>query len=521
MASVYRFDRFEVRPAERRLLAAGVPVALGARAFDVLVWLIEHRDRLVTKQELLDAVWPGLVVEENNLSVQVSALRKVLGAGLIATVPGRGFRFAAEVSCGALPTQEPTPLPAPTAAQHGLPGDSASLSIKPAIAVLPFGVFSADPADAFLADGLVADVTALLARVPGFLLVSRASSFVFRNRTAGLSEIARQLGVRYLVEGSLRAQGAAVRVSTQLTDAASGHILWSGEFLSSRDDAEDLQTGIARGIMSQLQPELTRAEIRLIRRQRPENLTAWTHYHQAVDAIASQGLNEVALAAARAHLQDAISVDADFGLAHAYYGLLTALGCNLGMIITWPAVKSDVLASIDEAVRLDGRSPEVLGYAGCALSDLGFHDRAIEMLGEAIDIDPSNAQARVALGAALIQNGSLDDGIDLMRLGMRISPRDRRLAFWGWAMAVHMLHGERAIEALAEALTARERDPRFYLARILEAGALARLGRLSEVHAPLRRARQLRPRLTLDEVRRTHGRRVAADFAPVWDAAGE
>lgn len=517
MPSVYRFDRFEVKPAERRLLAAGVPARLGARAFDMLVCLIEHRDRLVTKQELLEAVWPGLVVEENNLSVQVSALRKILGAGLIATVPGRGFRFAAEVSSEPLPGEGLSPAQTTPAMQSPSFRDFASQSDKPAIAVLPFSVSSADPADPFLADGLVADVTALLARMPGFLLISRASSFVFCDRTAGLVEVAQQLGVRYLVEGSLRAQGAMVRVSTQLTDAASGHILWSGEFSSARDDAEDLQTGIARGVMSQLQPELTRAEIRLIRRQRPENLTAWTHYHQAVDAIASQGLNEAAVAAARGHLQNAISVAPDFGLAHAHYGLLTALGCKLGMIGKWPAMKSDLLASIDEAVRLDERNPEVLGYAGCALSDLGLHDRAIAMLSEAIDIDPSNAQARVALGAALIQNGSLDNGVDLMRLGMRISPRDRRLAFWSWALAAYMLHGERVLEALAEAKSALERDPRFYLARILEAGALARLGRLSEVHAPLRRARQLRPLLTLDEVRRTHGQRVAADLSPFWD----
>jgi TolB-like protein len=517
MSSVYRFDRFEVKPAERRLLAGGVPARLGARAFDVLVWLIEHRDRLVTKQELLEAVWPGLVVEENNLSVQVSALRKVLGAGLIATVPGRGFHFAAEVSSDPLPFEGLPPAKAPPAMQNSSPSDFSSQSVKTAIAVLPFSVLSANPADSFLSDGLVADVTALLARVPGFLLISRASSFVFRERTASLSEVARQLGVRYMVEGSLRAQGSAVRVSAQLTDAASGHILWSGDFHSSREDAEDMQTGIARGILSQLQPELTRAEIGLIRRQRPENLTAWTHYHQAVDSIASQGWSESGLAAARAHLQNAISVAPDFGLAHAYYGMLTALGCNLGMICRWPTMKCDLLASIDEAVRLDGRNPEVLGYAGCALSDLGFHDRATDILGEAIDIDPSNAQAKVALGAALIQKGSLDNGVDLMRLGMRISPRDRRLAFWGWAMAVYMLHGERVVEALAEARSAQERDPRFYLARILEAGALARLGHLSEVHAPLRRARQLRPRLTLDEVRHTHGRRVAADVASFWD----
>lgn len=521
MTSVYRFDRFEVKPTERQLLVAGVSATVGARAFDVLVWLIEHRDRLVTKHELLEGVWPGLVVEENNLSVQVSALRKILGISLIATVPGRGFRFTAELLSEAQPIGRPSPAQAPSAIQDSSLQNSAPQSDKPVIAVLPFRVFSADPADAFLSEGLVADVTALLARVPGFLLISRASSFVFRDGTASLSEITRQLGVRYLVEGSLRAQGAVVRVSTQLTDAASGHIIWNGEFHSSRDDAEDMQTGIARGIMSQLQPELTRAEIRMIRRQRPENPTAWTHYHLAVDAVASQGWSEAGLAAARAHLQNAISVAPDFGLAHAYYSLLTALGCNLGMIPAWPAMKSDVIASIDEAVRLDGRSPEVLGYAGCALNDLGLHDRAIEMLGEALEIDPSNAQARVALGATLIQNGSLDNGIDLMRFGMRISPRDRGLAFWGWAMAVYMLHGERPVEALAEAYSAQERDPRFYLARVLEAGALARLGRLTEVNAPLQRARQIRPILTLDEVRRTHGKRVAAEVSSFWDAVVE
>jgi len=511
VSPVYRFDQFEVRPAERRLLVAGVPAALGNRAFDVLMCLVEHRDRMVTKQELLEAGWPGLVVEENNLSVQVSALRKILGAGAIATVTGRGFRFAAKVSSDAPVVETPASPQAQAAAQ----------STKPAIAVLPFGVLSADPTDAFLSDGLVADVTALLARVPGFLVVSRASSFVFRDRAVSLSEVATQLGVRYLVEGTMRAQGSTVRVSTQLTDAASGHILWNGEFSSRRDEAEDMQAGIARGIISQLQPELTRAEIGLIRRQRSENLTAWAHYHQAIDAIASQGWSEAAVEAARAHLRNAVEVDAEFGLAHAYYGLLTALGSNLWLISPWPTMRNDIVASIEEAVRLDGRSPEVLGFCGCALSDLGFHERAIEMLRDALAIDPSNAQARVALGAALVQSGSLEEGIDLMRQGMQISPRDRRLAFWGWTMAVHMLQAERAEEALAEARAAQERDPRFYLARILEAGALARLGRASDAQTPLRRARQLRPRLTPDEIRQTHGQRVSVELASIWATAEE
>ena len=511
VSPVHRFDSFEVRPAERRLLAAGKPVALGARAFDVLLCLIEHRDRMVTKQELLEAVWPGMVVEENNLSVQVSALRKVLGAETIATVAGRGFRFARPLSGGA-----PEAEAADGSQAYGPQEPSSQPLDKPAVAVLPFNVLSADPADAFLADGLVADVTALLARVPGFLLISRASSFVFRDRTVGLPEVARQLGVRYLVEGTLRAHGSQVRVSTHLSDAASGHLLWNGEFTSLREEAEDMQCGIARGIMSQLQPELTRAEIGLIRRQRSANPGAWGHYHQAIDAMASHGWSESAVEAARAHLRSAVEVDPGFGLAHAYYAVLTVLGCNLGLVRQWPEMQADTMLSIDEAVRLDGRSPEVLGFAGCAMSDLGLFDRAIEMLRDAVDIDPSNAQARVALGAALIQSGHLDSGIEQMRTGMRISPRDRRLAFWGWTMGVHMLHAERIVESLDEARISQARDPRFYLARILEAGALARLGRVTEALVPLRRARELRPALSLDEIRRTHGQLVSAQLAVLW-----
>jgi tetratricopeptide (TPR) repeat protein len=182
-------------------------------------------------------------------------------------------------------------------------------------------------------------------------------------------------------------------------------------------------------------------------------------------------------------------------------------------------MQSEVLASIEEAVRLDGRNAEVLGYAGCALSDLGFYDRAIEMLRDALDIDPSNAQASVALGAAYVQSGSLDRGVGLMRLGMQISPHDRRLAFWGWALAVYLLDGERVEEALRESHLAQQRDPRLYLARVLEAGPQARLGRVDAAQTQLQRARELRPGLTVEEIRRTHGNRVFEQLKPLWEAA--
>ena len=153
MPESYRFDRFELRPAERVLLVDGVPAALGSRAFDLLLCLVTQRDRVLSKGEVLDQVWPGQVVEENNLSVHVSALRKVLGAGAITTVSGRGYRFTLDLQPG-------SPVdPAPLATE--------SLD-RPTIAVMPLSVLSDDPRIGFFAQGLVEDVTALLARVPGF-----------------------------------------------------------------------------------------------------------------------------------------------------------------------------------------------------------------------------------------------------------------------------------------------------------------------------------------------------------------
>ena len=504
MQDHYYFDRCEVRPAERLLLVDGVPAAVGARAFDLLLCLLAHRDRVLSKQEVLEIVWPGLVVEENNLSVQVSTLRKLLGPKAITTIASRGYRFSLDVRHG-----DASP-------RSGLHQPREVTSDKPTIAVLPFNVLSDDPGIHFLANGLAEDVIALLARVPGFLLISRASSFVFRGQGVNLSEVALQLGVRFVVEGSVRLKSDVLRISTQLTDAASGRVLWSGRFDSRRDEAVDLQEDIARGIISELEPELNRAEIAHIRRQRPENNDVWAHYHQAVGAIAMQGWGKDAMAEARSQLQKCVALDPAFGLGYAHYALLTALAGNIGLLPDSASLVSDALVAANHAIELDDGSSEVLGYAGCALCDLGQHDRGVDILNRALEIDPSNAQAHVALGAALAQMGKFEAGIEKMRFGMKISPRDRRLGFWGWALGVFLLRTNLPDEALAEARTSIRRDSRFYLARVLEAAVLDRQGHLVEAGAALAVARQLRPPLTLNEIALTHGRRVGQRMSLLW-----
>lgn len=387
---------------------------------------------------------------------------------------------------------------------------------QPTIAVLPFNVLSEDSRVVFLADGLVEDVIALLARVAGFVLISQSSSFVFRDRKESISAIARQLRVRYIVEGSIRPVGDQVRVSTQLTEADSGRVLWSGRFESKRDEAADLQDAIARGIISELEPELTRAEIQLIRRLRPENVDAWGCYRQALGAIALKGWNEDSMSEARSQYRRAFTIDPTFALARAHFALLTALGRNTGVIQPSQTLADDAREAAEQAIRDDDGSSEVLGLAGCALSDLGQHDQGAESLERALQIDPSNAQAHVALGATQAILGQIDAGLERMRHGMRISPRDRRLGFWGWALSGFLLRCGRTEEALQEARASIGRDSKLHLARIVEAAALGELGRGDEARAALGTARRLRPLLTVNEVALSHGRRVAKQIEVLW-----
>ncbi|KRC11972.1 hypothetical protein ASE11_00340 [Hydrogenophaga sp. Root209] len=511
MQESYRFDRFELRPSERVLLVDGAPAALGSRAFDLLLCLVVHHDRVLTKGEVLEQVWPGQVVEENNLSVHVSALRKVLGAGAITTISGRGYRFTLDL----LPAPGTRPDAAPPA-----PEQLAQLE-RPTIAVLPLSVLSNDPRIGFFAQGLVEDVTALLARVPGFILIAHASSLAFRGLQAPLQDVARQLGVRFLVQGSVRPKADALRVSLQLIEAASARILWSAQFDSQADSladgAVDAQENIARGIISELEPELTRAEIAHIRRQRPENLDAWAHYHEAVGALAAQGWSADGMATARDELRRSTALDPNFGLSHGHYALLTIVASNIGMVPDTPDLRADVLASANSAITLDDGSSEVLGYAGCALCDLGHYKRGIDTLQHALELNPSNAQAHVAMGAALAMNRKFDEGVERMRYGMKISPRDRRLGFWGWLLGRFLLRADRVDEALVEARRSCRVDPRFHLPHLLQAAALDRLGAPTDAVNALRAARQRRSQLSLDEVTLTHGRRIGERIALLWD----
>jgi TolB-like protein len=245
MNAIFLTGGGELRPDERRLLVQGKPVALGARAFDLLLVLIEHRARVVGKEELLERVWPGVEVEENNLTVQISALRKVLGAGAISTVTGRGYRFTLALDQRSEPTG---------------PASAALTRESPTIAVLAFDNLSSDADLQFFSDGVSEEIIQRLSRIPGVAVISRTSSFQFRGRDKAAA--AERLRCSHLLDGSIQRSADRVRVRAQLMEASSGTTLWSDGYDRSVEDIFAVQDDIALHIADALQRTFSGASTR-------------------------------------------------------------------------------------------------------------------------------------------------------------------------------------------------------------------------------------------------------------------
>jgi adenylate cyclase len=258
----------------------------------------------------------------------------------------------------------------------------------------------------------------------------------------------------------------------------------------------------------------------LIRRRHDANPNAWSCFRQGAGLISLKGWSEETLTQATALLRQATTLDPDFALARAQLALFLSLGARLGLVADGAAAVTEARTEAERAVEIDHDTSEVLGYAGCALAELGDVQRGSEILERAIENDPSNAQAWVALGSSLcFLEKSGDVGLEKLRHGMRLSPRDHRLGFWGTFYALALARHRRLTEAHEEIRAACRRDPQFYVARIVLAFTAAGLGSKEEAVAALREARRLRPRLSLEEIQLFVGRSGAALLAPLWREA--
>ena len=380
-----------------------------------------------------------------------------------------------------------------------------SLPDKASIAVLPLDSMSDNRDHEYLADGMTEDIITLLARVPSFFVIARNSTFSYKGKRPDIRQVGRELGVRYVVEGSLRPIGDRVRVTIQLIEAATGNHLWAERFDRAADDLFEVQDEITNAIVSRLEPELTRAEFELKRRRPPANLDAWDYYQKASGILALKGWNEATFSEAAELSRKAIALDPDFAPARAILSLILAIGHLVGYVTE----TDEALREADLALALDGDNSEVLGFAGCALSDLGNKTRGIELLEKSIEQDPSNAQAWVALGAALLTNRQPEFAIEKLKHGLRISPRDNRLAIWGSIYAVALGYVGRLDEAIEQARIACRRDDKLFNPRVVLAALFVAENRLEEAASAFAEARRIRPQLSSGEVRGIVGGRYA------------
>jgi TolB-like protein len=431
------FGRFSLQPHERRLLREGQPISLGARAFDVLCALAQHAGELVSKDQLFDWVWPGRVVEENNLQVHVSTLRKVLGNELIATVPGQGYRFTGRVEKSAVSKQLTTAVPA-----------SANSAIdRCTLAVLSFRNLSGVAQEEYFSDGLAEDVISHLTRSPWLLVVSRNSAFTYRNQQQDLAEICRELQVRYVVMGSVRrvAQQAAasdtadtrLRVSAELVDGLRNETLWSQRYDRPLSDLLALQEQIAHQITSAIEPvALRREEQRAL------------HQHAALASSESANAQiqhwdllmqarwhfwrstREHLASSEALLLQAVQVQPSSSAAHSLLAFVQ-------MSRVWAGWAEDARSSLQEALRcakravnLDDRDSHAHFTLGTALSCVGQMPQAIAEMQQALSLYPQNASAAGELARLLAFSGRSAEAHEYALQAIDASPHDPHLSLW-------------------------------------------------------------------------------------------
>ena len=254
----FEFGQFRLNLERRELSHAGSPVRLGGRAMDVLAILASAKGGIVSKDELLTRAWSGLAVEENNLQVQISVLRKALDKdnGQSHLVPGRGYCL--------VNFSDMRPGPA--------------LPDKPSIAVLPFQNMSDDPKQNYFADGIVEDIVTALCQIRWLFVIARNSSFAYKGRDFDVKQIARELGVRYVLVGRVRKAEQRVRITAQLIDAASGAHLWANQFDGGLEHIFDLQDQVTASVVGAISPKLEQAEIERTRRKPTASLDAYDYY---------------------------------------------------------------------------------------------------------------------------------------------------------------------------------------------------------------------------------------------------
>jgi len=490
-------------PDRRELIRGSEAVAIGPQVFDLLLYLVRNHEHVVSKDDLLRTVWGGRIVSESTLTSHINAVRKAIGDNgedqrLIRTIARKGFRFVGDVREVQSPDGVGHVKSDPTGAYDTTPSAPA-LPDKPSIAVLPFHNLSGDPEQEYFADGVAEDIISALSRIGWLFVIARNSSFTYKGRAVDIKQVGRELGVRYVLEGSVRKAANRVRITGQLIDAMSGVHLWADRFEGILDDIFELQDQIAASVVGAIAPHLERAEIERAKRKPTGSLDAYEHYLRGMANV--QNGSREAVDKALPSFYMAIQLDPDFASA---YGL--AAWCYF-----WRKVNgwmTDRTGEIAEGTRLARRAVELgkddavaLTRGGHALAHfVGDLDSSVALVDRALMLNPNLAAAWFLGGFLRAERGEPNDAIEYFARAMRFSPLDPEMFRMQAGMALAHLFAGRFDSASSWAEKAFRDLPSFLMVVAIIAASHALAGRADEARRAMRHLRQLDPTLRVSNL---------------------
>ena len=470
MARRFSFGPFLLDTARGTLTRSGSAVAVGQRALRILQALLEAGGEPVTKASLMAQAWPGLVVEDSNLSVQVTALRKALAAAgedeeaAIVTVPRLGYRLP-----GAVAVEESQLAPL----DHGAVDHAG----RPSIAVLPFAHLGDDPAQEYLADGVTEALITTLSRFRWFSVSGRSSSQVYKLAPKDSRTAAAELGVRYLVEGTVRKSGPRLRISAQLVDAPAGACLWADQVDVADADLFDVQDAIARQVAGAIEPALLR-NVAAAARRRAGGLSAWDLVAQGTWLF--HHVTQPMHLKARELFRQAARIDAELADARLWIGRVGAGLVAYGWSDDPARDLREGRAAALEAVQLDEQNP----YAHYALAIVANYDEdfalALRSADKAVELNPSFALGHLVRGMALLFGGDAARAAATLELGLKLNRYDpQNFAWYTFAALAFLFSGEPG-QASERAIAALKVRPAWRSALRSAAAAAAAQGRTAE-----------------------------------------
>jgi adenylate cyclase len=491
----YLFENFAFDTDRRELHRGPDLVSIAPQVFDLLDYLIRSRERVVSKDDLIAAVWSGRTVSDAALTTRLNAARSAIGDSgeqqrLIRTLPRKGFRFIG-------PVREEV-AESPKAPDNGEEPDKPALALpdKPSIAVLPFANMSGDPEQEYFADGMVEEIITALSRFKWLFVIARNSSFTFKGQAVDVKEVGRRLGVRYVLEGSVRKASEKIRIAGQLIDAISGATIWADRFERDLTDIFALQDEVTLAVVSAIEPRLIQTEIAMATRRRPENLTAYDFFLRALQ----QGFlaTREGYAEALRLCHRALELDPRYSTAAARAGVFHMINVISGYATDPQFESKEAVRLVRLALSIDDGDPETLAIAAVTSAFMvGDGEGEIEMADRAVALNPNSWTTWNCRGQVYRLAGLPEEAIRSFEHAMRMSPVDRRLHETLAGIGMALIELRRFDEAIAAGKKARRLKPAFQGSYRCLAAAFAHLGRDAEAREAAAHLLGLDPAFTI------------------------